>query len=661
MHFSNLTLPKMKSLTLYFKKIMIRILTVILFCCFSISLFGQLPLSTKSKKAIELYTESDNYRVRGQFPQAIQLLNEALEKDKNFAEAYYRLGVVYLTMRSYEKAIANFEKALSLLTDLRKQKAVWYDLGETHLAMGDYEKALENLGAFIKNESLNKRKIQQATKFYNDAQFALDNKGNASAYVQRTLSDSVNRFALQYFPVLTADQQALIFTRRLGHDNLKHDEDLVISRKDKQGKWTAPVSISPNINSTLNEGTCSISADGRKLIFTSCEGRNTYGGCDLYESRRIGDEWTAPKNLGPNVNTAAWESQPSLSADGRTLYFVSERRGGIGRRDIYISTLDGQGNWTKAANVGRPINSPYDEISPFIHVNNRVLYFSTNGLPGFGGFDIFYAVKDSAWSEPKNIGQPINNNFDQFSLFITADGERGYYSHEETGADGYSNSKIVEVEIPENQRIQFRSNYVKGIVRDGSSKQPLQAQIELMNLDNNKVESLVESDSISGEYLIVLTQGAEYALHVSRPGYLFKSLNFNYSEVKNFEPVVVDVLLDKITAGSVAVLNNIFFDVDKYALKTKSASELNNIVRFMRSNPTVKIEIGGHTDNSGSREYNLQLSEKRARSVYEYLIEKGIDQKRLALKGYGQDRPVGSNDTEDGRRQNRRIEFKVVK
>lgn len=640
---------------------MIRILTVILFCCFSISLFGQLPLSTKSKKAIELYTESDNYRVRGQFPQAIQLLNEALEKDKNFAEAYYRLGVVYLTMRSYEKAIANFEKALSLLTDLRKQKAVWFDLGETYLAVGQYEKALEHLGNFIKNESLNKRKVQQATKFYNDAQFALANKGNKSAYVQRALSDSVNRFALQYFPVLTADQQALIFTRRLGHDNLKHDEDLVISRKDSQGKWTPPVSISRHINSALNEGTSTISADGRKLIFTSCEGRNTYGGCDLYESRKIGDEWTVPKNLGPNVNTPAWESQPSLSADGRTLYFVSERRGGIGRRDIYISTLDEQGSWTKAANVGKPINSPYDEISPFIHVNNRVLYFSTNGLPGFGGFDIFYAVKDSAWSEPKNIGQPINNNFDQFSLFITADGERGYYSHEETGADGYSNSKIVEVEIPENQRIQFRSNYVKGIVRDGSSKQPLQAQIELMNLDNNKVESLVESDSISGEYLIVLTQGAEYALHVSRPGYLFKSLNFNYSEVKNFEPVVVDVLLDKITAGSVAVLNNIFFDVDKYALKTKSASELNNIVRFMRSNPTVKIEIGGHTDNSGSREYNLQLSEKRARSVYQYLIEKGISEKRLALRGYGQDRPVGSNDTEEGRQQNRRIEFKVVK
>ncbi|HYF68835.1 MAG TPA: OmpA family protein [Ohtaekwangia sp.] len=640
---------------------MIRILTVILFCCFSISLFGQLPLSTKSKKAIELYTESDNYRVRGQFPQAIQLLNEALEKDKNFAEAYYRLGVVYLTMRSYEKAIANFEKALSLLTDIRKQKAVWYDLGETYLATGEYEKALENLGAFIKNESLNKRKIQQATKFYNDAQFALDNKGNKSAYVQRILSDSVNRFALQYFPVLTADQQALIFTRRLGHDNLKHDEDLVISRKDGQGKWTAPVSISPNINSTLNEGTCSISADGRKLIFTSCEGRNTYGGCDLYESRKIGNEWTVPKNLGSNVNTPAWESQPSLSADGRTLYFVSERRGGIGRRDIYISTLDEKGGWTKAVNVGRPINSPFDEISPFIHVNNRVLYFSTNGLPGFGGFDIFYAVKDSTWSEPKNIGQPINNNFDQFSLFITADGERGYYSHEETGADGYSNSKIVEVEIPENERIQFRSNYVKGTVRDKASKQPLQAQIELMNLDKNEVESLVESDSISGDYLIVLTQGAEYALHVSRPGYLFKSLNFNYSEVKNFEPVVVDVLLDKITAGSVAVLNNIFFDVDKYALKTKSASELNNIVRFMRSNPTVKIEIGGHTDNSGSREYNLQLSEKRARSVYQYLIEKGIDEKRLALRGYGQDRPVENNDTEEGRQQNRRIEFKVVK
>src|SRR5690606_17299504 len=230
---------------------------------------------------------------------------------------------------------------------------------------------------------------------------------------------------------------------------------------------------------------------------------------------------------------------------------------------------------------------------------------------------------------PKNIGKPINNHDDQFSLFITADGEKGYYAHEETTPDGLSISKIVEVEIPEAERIQFRSNYVSGVVRDKQSNQVLRAQIELINLNDNSIESLVESDSVTGEYLIVLTQGAEYALYVTKPGYLFRSLNFNYVDNKKATPVVIDVLLEKVRTGSVAVLNNIFFDVDKYMLKQKSTAELEKIIRFLKDNPAVKIEIGGHTDNSGTRAYNLDLSEKRALSVFEYLVQKGVDAKRL--------------------------------
>jgi outer membrane protein OmpA-like peptidoglycan-associated protein len=627
----------------------------------ALEVLGQMPLSSKNKKAIELYHEADNFRVRGQFPQAIQLLNQAIEKDRNFAEAYYRLGVVYHNMRSYTKAIELYEKSLSLLTDIRKQKVVWFDLGEAYLTTGEYEKAAQHLSSYLKNEALNKPRIQEATKMFNDARFALENKNNPAAYQQKILSDTVNHFMMQYFPVLTADQQEMIFTRRLGHDQMKHDEDLVVVRKDNTGGWIAPESISKNINSELNEGTCTISADGRKLIFTSCEGRNSLGSCDLYESHKLGDDWSAPRNLGAMVNSAAWESQPSLSADGRTLYFVSDRRGGLGRRDIYKSTLDERGNWTKAVNLGKPVNSIYDEISPFIHVNNRVLYFATNGLPGFGGYDIYYSMYDSAWADPRNIGKPINNHQDQFSLFITAGGEKGYYAHEETTPDGLSTSKIVEVFIPEQERLQFRSNYVKGVVREKGTKTPLAAKIELINLATNTTESLVESDSLSGRYLIVLTQGAEYALYINKEGYLFKSLNFNYSEVKNFEPIVIDIELEKVREGSAEVLNNLFFDVDKYELKDKSRAELSKLIRFLRENPTVRIEISGHTDNTGARDYNLQLSQKRAHAVYQFLLENGIEKRRLVAKGYGPDRPRQKNDTESGRQANRRIEFTIVR
>lgn len=638
---------------------MLRILIFFLVLSSSFHVLAQSDLSTKSKKAIEYYTLADNFRVRGQFDQAINLLDQAILKDKNFVEAYYRRGLTFFSMKQYPKAMSDYEKGLSLTSDLRKQKVFWYDLGELYLLSGQYEKAMKMLSAYVNNESQNKAKIDRATVLFKSAEFALKNQTNQS-FKRHPLNDTVNRFVMQYFPVLTADQKQLIFTRRAG-DGPNDDEDLVVSRRDEQGRWMAPESISKNINTPLNEGTCTISADGRRLIFTSCSGRDGIGSCDLYQSTKVGDVWTSPKNLGRNVNTNEWESQPSLSADGRTLYFVSDRRSGMGRRDIWISTLDETGTWSKAVNAGHGINSSFDEISPFIHANDKTLYFASNGLPGFGGYDIFYTERDTAaWGAPKNIGNLINDNEDQFSFFITADGQKGYYSHEETLPSGFSRSKIYEVEIPPESQVKFRSNYVQGVIRDKVTQSPLAARIELYNIEKNSMVSLVASDSVSGEYLMVLTQGAEYALYVNKKGYLFKSYNFNYSEIRDFKPIVVNIDLEKASAGSMAILNNIFFDVDQYALKPKSLPELQKIVRFMNENPQIKVEISGHTDNSGQPAYNKQLSEKRASAVFQYLTEQGIDKNRLHPVGFGAEKPLASNDSEEGRQQNRRIEFRIT-
>ncbi|MEJ7646262.1 MAG: OmpA family protein [Chryseolinea sp.] len=626
----------------------------------SLQAAAQTTYTTKSKKAIELYTLADNFRVRGQYSEAINLLNQAIAKDSKFAEAYLRLGNTYFTMKQYGNAIQQYEKGLALTTDIGRQKFFWYAMGEPYLLAGEYEKAMKVLSAFINNETTNKQRIDKATMLFRSAEFSLNNKSSKTTYGIHPLSDTVNEYVLQYFPVLTADQKQLIFTRRVTNDS-NDDENLVVSTKDARGRWSKPVSISKNINTRLNEGTCSISADGRKLILTSCTGRDGIGSCDLYESKKVGEDWSVPKNLGRNVNSASWESQPSLSADGRTLYFVSDRRSGLGMRDIWVSTMDGQGEWTKAVNAGMEINSAYDEISPFIHANNKTLFFATNGRPGFGGYDIFLSERDSTWSTPRNLGTPINDHEEQFSLFITADGQRGYYSHEQTLASGNSRSRIVEVLIPTENQIRFRSNYVKGIIRDKLSKAPLKARVELINIKSDVVESLVESDSLTGEYLIVLTQGDEYALYVNKRTYLFKSYNFNYAQVTDFEPIVVNIDLERASAGSVAVLNNIFFDVDKFELKEKSSPELLKIVSFLKENASVRVEISGHTDNSGSAVYNRQLSEKRARSVFTFLSEHGIEKSRLFTKGHGPDQPVASNDTESGRQQNRRIEVKIIK
>lgn len=622
--------------------------------------FAQAGLDTKSKKAAELYMEADNFRVRGQYQEAISALTEAIQKDKKFTEAYYRLGVVYMNMKDYQKAINNFNHALTLTEDVRKMKMIWYDLGDAYMACGKYKEALAVLADFMKTETQNKQRMNKAATWIESARFALQNQGTEHKFKPVPLSDTVNCFPLQYFPVLTADQQELIFTRRRGL-TIDDDEDLVISRKDQSGRWLRPESVSKNINSPDNEGTCTISADGRKLIFTSCGDRGYSGNCDLFESIKTGTEWSKPVNLGPNVNSGDWESHPALSADGRTLYFVSDRKGGFGRNDIWYSTLDDNGKWTKARNLGEPVNTQYDERSPFIHVNGKTLYFATNGLVGFGGYDIFYTERiDKTWSKPVNLGSPINDHEDQYSLFITADGEKGYYSHEENLPNGYEKSVIVEIEIPDDQIIKFKSNYIKGVVTDSRTGKPIKARIELFDIDKNEIISLVESDSISGQYLMVLTQGSEYALYVNRKGYLFKSLNFNYSESTDLEPLNINISLDPVLRGSVSTLQNIFFDIDKYELKDKSITELEKVVQFMLENPQIRVEIGGHTDNTGNSAYNFQLSEKRAAAVYQYIIDKGVEAKRLFSKGYGPSKPVSSNDTAEGRQMNRRIDFKVL-
>lgn len=623
--------------------------------------WAQPALSTTNKKAIELYTQADNYRVRGQYREALDLLNQAIAKDQSFAEAYFRQGLILKAVRDYPQSNKVFLIGLSLTPDEKRQKGYFYELGDNYLLEGNYKKALECLDHYLSAESLNKPKMDQAMIWKRNAQFGLQNQKLNAEFQLRKLSDTVNAFAMQYFPVMTADEQELIFTRRVGggHDD---DEDLVICRRDSLGRWQPPVSLSPKINfpSPYNEGTCTISADGRHLIFTSCAGRRGYGSCDLFESRKVGNEWSTPVNIGPEVNSPAWESQPTLSSDGRTLFFVSDRRGGIGNKDIYVSYKLENGKWTKAENLGPNINTPYEEISPFIHVNGRTLFIASNGKQGFGGYDIYRSEYDNgAWTPTENFGSPVNNHEDQFSLFITRDGKKGFYSHEENNK--LNSSVLFEMRVPAELQLKYKSNYVKGFVRDSKTKQPLDARVELFNINKNELTSAVSADSVTGEYLMVLTQGADYALFVSHPGYLFKSLNFNYEVQENLAPISVDVLLDPIQAGASAVLNNIFFDLNKYELKEKSVTELDKVIRFLNENPTLRIEISGHTDNLGTAAYNLQLSLKRAQSVANYLTAHGVAGTRLTQKGYGAEKPLAPNDTEENRQINRRIEFRLIK
>jgi len=624
--------------------------TVILFLFFSPA-FSQ-ALSTKNKKAIDLYIEADNYRVRGQYDQAIRLLKQAIEKENKFEEAYYRLGMTYRSAGDLGSSNDSFEKALVLSPYPLKQKIYLFSLGDNYLRSGQYQKAKSNLEKFLAIEKTDKIKMEQASLWSMQADYGLVHTGENLGYRVKVLNDTVNKYPMQYFPAITAAGEELIFTVRYGRAH-NDNEDIFISRKNTFGKWQEPVSISVNINTEYREGACTISADGRHLIFTICGPR----GCDLYESKKEGEVWRKPVSLGPTVNSSGWEAQPSLSADGNELYFVSDRKGGVGGYDIWYSQKDSAGAWAKAINLGKPVNTKFDEIAPFIHVNNRNLYFASNGLPGFGGFDIYSSEKiNNQWQNPLNMGAPLNDYEDQYSFVVTSDGLNAFYSREE----GRTKSKIYQTNIPKEFQIRSRGNVVSGVVNDGQTKRPLQAEVELFDLKTNERISVSNSDSVNGRYLVVVPGQSEYAFHVSEPGYLFYTLHFNYETKDQDHPLVMDIALQPIQKNAVTVLNNIFFDFNQSDINARSYSELDEVVKFLKENPGIKVEISGHTDNVGIENYNQQLSLKRAQSVVSYFLSKGIAAAQLTQIGYGSKKPIKLNDTEENRQVNRRIEFKVV-
>jgi outer membrane protein OmpA-like peptidoglycan-associated protein len=312
-------------------------------------------------------------------------------------------------------------------------------------------------------------------------------------------------------------------------------------------------------------------------------------------------------------------------------------------------------------NLGSSVNTRRDEVSPFIHVNGQTLYFASKGYPGFGGYDLFYAEDtDGKWSTPKNLGWPVNTPEDQISLFVTSNGERAYYSLDSYEQDGMPLSMIYYFDIPPEISVRNRSYYVKGTILDDKTRIPLKARVELRDLNKNELVSVVSSDSIFGEYIMILTEGSEYALYVEKPGYIFESRNFNLPKGSEYEPIIMDFFLKKSETGAITTLNNIFFETDSYELLDRSITELDKAVEYLIKYPTLKIEISGHTDDVGTADYNQQLSLKRAESVYYYMTEQGIADQRLSFQGYGLTQPAFPNDSDENRSKNRRIEFKIV-
>ena len=633
-------------------------LTILLFFSF-LSTFAQgTKYHTTDKRAEKYYEEARQYLKRAQFREAMEPLQDALDKDPEFIEVWLAMGSANYRLGRLKETLIALHKALEIDPDYSKSIYAYYLIGEIYFKQSNYEESKSYLGHYLSREDIEVQKRKQAEVMVDNCQYALKAMANPFDYNIQVLPDHANSFALQYFPVLSVDQKKIYFTRREGI-SVQNDEDIFYSDKQADGSWSIPQSISDHINSSYNEGAASLSADGRMLVFTSCDGRMGYGSCDIYVSYKEGDNWSKPENIGNQINSAAWEAQPSLSADGRTIYFVSNRQGGFGRKDIWSSSKNKKGKWGLAVNLGKKINTNKDEISPFIHANGESIYYSSNGKIGLGGLDIYMSERtDTIWSEPTNLGYPLNDAHDQVSLYISSDGAKGYYTIEKKDRGNFE-SKLYSFDLPDSFQVSNKSSYLKGTVSDADTGAPLSANIKLYKLDDEKYYSELSSDKKNGEYTVVLSESNQYGLYVSCTGYLFKDFSFSFDDVDGFDSNLLDIKLEPVKIGATTVLGNIFFDFNEFTLQRSSMSELKEVYDFLRQNPRVKVEISGHTDNIGSADYNLALSTKRAKSVYDFLIFKRINPEQISYVGYGQGHPIAPNDNLENQSKNRRIEFKI--
>ncbi|MBL1408785.1 OmpA family protein [Sphingobacterium faecale] len=609
----------------------------------SLFTFGQ--TSSINKKAQSAYENAAKQLALQNKSQAKEELKKAILLDPAFATAYQQLADIYRSEKRYKEAIPLYKKVLQINPDLTK--LTLFGLGESQLAEGQYQEALINLTNY-KTDNLPLKSREKVEKYIQNCEFAIRYNSKEDTQVTK-LPPAINTLDDEYFPKLTADGKRIIFTRKSNNQ-----ENFFESNFSQEG-WSTAEKISGSINSDFfNEGAHTISPDGKYLFFTGCNRPNGMGSCDIYVSKLERGTWSTPHNLGAPINTKGWEAQPAISSDGRTLYFVSNRPGGMGGSDIWKSELSADGKWQTPQNLGDKVNTAFDERAPYIHADNKTLYFASEGWPGFGQFDLFRTQLDSTgqWSTPTNLGRPINNNYDQTGIHVTMNGTLGYMA----SVDSTGQLDIYSLNMPKPMQ-PIPVVYIQGTIYDAENKKPLSAIISVTNTQNGDIVYLNDSDYEDGQFIATLPVGANYAVHVQKEGYMFDSKQYDISntELKN-EVFEGSVFLQPIRRGNTAQLNNIYFDTDSATPLKKSEAELLLLLKFLQLNSAVTIEIAGHTDNTGNKAHNQRLSENRASSIANFLRSKGIPASRVISTGYGDTKPIGDNATMDGKQRNRRTE-----
>lgn len=616
--------------------------------------------SWRARRAYERAIEAHRFH---DYQSAVSELERAIGFDHDFIEAHLFLADIHFYEGEFEKSIAPLRLAIAI--DSLFFPAAHYYLGRALFKTGRYAESCDSFSKVIRMNRIGKQAIEKSWRYLQSCNFALSAIENPVSFEPQNPGSAINSQYDEYSPALTADEKTLIFTRKKPlhessvNEQVYYYEDFYISTY-LDGEWTKAMNLGPPLNTKGNEGAQTITADGRHMYFTACNRPDGFGSCDIYYSHLKGDVYSVPVNVGLPLNSYAWDSQPSVSSDGQTIFFASSRPGSIGQTDIWMATRNESGNWNVPENLGPVINTRGRELSPFIHHDNKTLYFASDGHPGMGGLDIFFTRRsdDGEWGEPVNIGYPINTHADEFGLIVGASGEVAWFASDKHG--GYGRRDLYTFELHKEARPEAVT-FMKGFVYDSETLQPLGAAFELTDVQNNRQLVTSSSDPGNGSFLVTIPTGKEIALSVSKQGYLFFSEHFNYPDARTvIEPYLRDIPLQPIRDGYSIVLRNIFFETDSYKLQPSSYAELDKLLTLMQQNDDIKIEVSGHTDDRGSYEHNLELSHKRAGSVRDYLIKKGVSPDRMLYKGYADTRPVDTNSTEEGRANNRRTEIQIL-
>lgn len=604
----------------------------------------------------------DNYLDVKNYATALSYYKKAQTLNPNNSELNFKIGLCVYNSLEKTPCLEYFEKAWRLNKNVDKQ--ILFYLGRAYQFNYFFAKALNCYNDYLHLCKDSEEKVT-VKRYIKEAENGILLMQDTVEVEIVNLGEAVNSKYSDYNAQVSSDGTKLYFTsRRAGTTGGRVYEDGypfedIYESTFIDGAWTKAKNIGKPINTNMNDAISGLSPDGQTMYIY----KDVSGGGDIFVSRLNGNRWQTPKSISSNINSPAHETNSCLTADNKTLYFISNGFDTRGNHDIFYSTAVGNG-WSKPKNLGSIVNTKDDERAVFIHPDGRTLYFSSNGHKTMGGYDIFKTVKDENgnWSEPENLGYPINSPFDDIFFSITASGKKAYYTSIREG--GYGMHDLYELRFPDKTKKQNESKVlvtlVKGIIKDAATLIPIEAKIEITDNSKNEVITTFKSNSITGEYIVNLASGKNYGLSINKEGYLFHSENFNLADTADFKEVEINILLNKAQVGTSIILKNIFFDYNKSTLQAASHAELDRLVEILVKQKELQIEIGGHTDNVGSIEYNKKLSTDRAKAVFEYLTSHGISDLRITYKGYGFEKPIATNDNEEGRQQNRRVEFKIV-